>query len=514
MREPGVVYLVGAGPGDPGLITARGLAMLRTANVVVHDRLVNRGLLDEAPSEAEMVDAGKARGDRRMSQEEINRLLVDRAREGLRVVRLKGGDPFVFGRGGEEAEWLAEAGVRFEVVPGVSSAIAAPAYAGIPVTHRRLASQVTIVSGAEDPAKPESAVDWERLASTPGTLVVMMGWETLPAIVDALRKYGMDESTPAALVEWGTEPHQRTVSGSLADIVGLGQGAGLAAPVVTVFGEVVSLRERIRWFEDRPLFGRRVLVPRTRAQAGALSQLLRERGAQALEIPTIEIQPVEDSARLDGALRSLHTYAWVVFVSVNGVQEAFGRMERLGLDARAFGAARVCAVGSATATALRERGIVADLQPRESVSESIVDGLSEAGIAGERVLLLRAEAGREALSLGLEQAGAFDDDVAVYRTVTPEDSRERVRELLSAEGVDAIALTSSSTLTNLLSLLDGDVTALDGAAVACIGPVTAATARAAGLRVDAVASQATVEALTEALVDHFSSSPAAGPEEV
>ena len=223
---------------------------------------------------------------------------------------------------------------------------------------------------------------------------------------------------------------------------------------------------------------------------------------------------MEDCARLDGALSSLDSYAWVVFVSVNGVQEAFGRMERLGLDARAFGAARVCAVGSATATALRERGIVADLQPRESVSESIVDGLSEAGIAGERVLLLRAEAGREALSLGLEQAGAFDDDVAVYRTVTPEDSRERVRELLSAEGVDAIALTSSSTLTNLLSLLDGDVTALDGAAVACIGPVTAATARAAGLRVDAVASQATVEALTEALVDHFSSSPAAGPEEV
>ena len=514
MSDQGVVYLVGAGPGDPGLITARGLALLRTANVVVHDRLVNRGLLDEAPTEAEIVDAGKARGDRRMSQEEINRLLVYRARDGLRVVRLKGGDPFVFGRGGEEAEWLAQAGVRFEVVPGVSSAIAAPAYAGIPVTHRRLASQVTIVSGAEDPAKPESAVDWQRLAGTPGTLVVMMGWETLPAIVEALRTNGMDASTPAALVEWGTEPHQRTVTGCLADIVDLGRNAGLAPPVVAVFGEVAALRERIRWFEGRPLFGRRVLVPRTRAQAGALSQQLRERGAHPIEVPTIEIQPVEDSPRLDEALRSLHAYSWVVFVSVNGVQETFGRMESMGLDARAFGAARVCAVGSATATALRERGIVADLQPRESVSESIVDGLSEAGVAGKRLLLLRAEAGREALSVGLERVGALIDDLAVYRTMTPEESRERVKELLSGEGVDAIALTSSSTLTNLLSLLDGDASALNGAALACIGPVTAATASAAGLHVDVVASEATVAALADALVDHFSSTLAGGTEEV
>ena len=514
MTKPGVVYLVGAGPGDPGLITARGLSLLRSAHVVVHDRLIKRGLLDEAPAEAEMVDAGKARGDRRMSQDDINKLLVDRAREGLRVVRLKGGDPFVFGRGGEEAEWLAETGIRFEIVPGVSSAIAAPAYAGIPVTHRRLASQVTIVSGSEDPAKPESAVDWERLARTGGTLVVMMGWETLPAIVEALLEHGMDDATPAALVEWGTEPHQRTVSGSLADIVGLGQSAGLAPPVVAVFGEVAALRGRISWFEDRPLFGRRVLVPRTRAQAGALSRQLKERGAQAIEVPTIEIQPVDDTARLDEALRSLHTYAWVVFVSVNGVQEAFGRMERLGLDARAFGAARVCAVGSATAAALREHGITADLKPRESVSESIVDGLTEAGINGKRVLLLRAESGREALSVGLERAGAFVEDVPVYRTVMPEESRDRVRELLSGQGVDAIALTSSSTLTNLLAMLDGDASALDGVMVACIGPVTAATARAAGLRVDAVASQATVEALADALVDHFSSSPACGTEEV
>ena len=251
MRQTGVVYLVGAGPGDPGLITVRGLALLRSAHVVVYDRLVDRRLLEEAPPEAEMVDAGKARGSRRMSQDDINRLLVASALEGRRVVRLKGGDPFVFGRGGEEAEALSDAGIPFEVVPGVTSAIAAPAYAGIPVTHRRLASHVTFVSGAEDPTKPESAVDWARLAGLGGTLVVMMGWETLPATVEALRKHGMDAATPVALIEWGTEPYQRTVTGSLGDIVAVGRAAALGPPVVAVFGEVTSLRERIRWFENR-----------------------------------------------------------------------------------------------------------------------------------------------------------------------------------------------------------------------------------------------------------------------
>ncbi len=508
-----MVYLVGAGPGDPGLITARGLALLRSAHVVVYDRLVDRALLDEARPETEMVDAGKARGNRRMSQDDINRLLVERAREGLRVVRLKGGDPFIFGRGGEEAEALAAAGVPFEVVPGVTSAIAAPAYAGIPLTHRRLASHVTIVSGAEDLAKPESAVDWARLASLGGTLVVMMGWESLPATVESLRRHGMDGATPAALIEWGTEPYQRTVEGSLADVVERGQAARLSPPVVVVFGEVAALRSRIRWFESRPLYGKRVLVPRTRSQAGALSRLLRERGAEPLEIPTIEVRPPEDIARLDDALRTLHAYDWVVFVSVNGVQEAFGRLDALGLDARAFGGARVCAVGSATAAALREHGIVADLRPRESVSESIVEGLAAAGIAGKRVLLLRAQEGREALSSGLAQAGALVEDVAAYRTVAPEESRGPVRDMLSGRGVDALALTSSSTLTNLLALLDGDSSALAGAAVACIGPVTAATAREAGLRVDVVASQATVESLTNALAAHFSPGGNSGGQE-
>ena len=510
MSGQGRVYLVGAGPGDPGLITVKGLQCLRDAQVVVYDRLVDRRLLKEASPVAEMVDVGKARGDHRMRQEDINLLLVDRAREGKRVVRLKGGDPFIFGRGGEEAETLAEAGIPFEVVPGVTSAIAAPAYAGIPLTHRNMSSYVTIVSGSEDPSKVESGIDWGALASGAGTLAVLMGWETLAGIVDTLKEHGLDPATPAALVQWGTEPYQRTVVGSLDDILEKGRMASLASPVVAVFGQVVKLRERIRWFEDKPLFGKRVLVPRASAQAGALSQLLMENGAEPLEIPTIEIKPVEECARLDSALTSMPKYDWVVFLSVNGVGLTFRRLEQLGLDARAFGGVRVCAVGSGTARALRERGIAPDLQPMKSVSESIVTGLAEEGITGKSVLLLRAEAGRDVLSQGLSQAGALVDDVAVYRTAMPEDSRERVKALMAEGGLDAITFTSSSTLTNLVSLLDGDTSPLQGMVVACIGPITAATARSAGLAVDVVAGESTIPGLVQALAHHLSP-PASNP---
>ena len=291
MSEQGKVYLVGAGPGDPGLITAKGLQCLQEAQIVLYDRLVDQRLLGEASPEAEMLDVGKARGFHREPQEGINRLMVEKALEGKRVVRLKGGDPFIFGRGGEEAEALAKAGVPFEIVPGVTSAIAAPAYAGIPLTHRRVSSSVTIVSGSEDPTKGESTVDWKHLAGSNGTIAVLMGWENLPGIVGALMEHGMDPSTPAALVQWGTEPHQKTVAGCLEDIVDKGKGAGLAAPVVAVFGQVVKLRDRIGWFEERPLLGKRVLVPRTREQAGTLSKLLLEQGADPVEVPTIKVQP-------------------------------------------------------------------------------------------------------------------------------------------------------------------------------------------------------------------------------
>jgi uroporphyrinogen III methyltransferase/synthase len=502
--ERGKVYLVGAGPGDPGLITAKGLQRLRDAQVVVYDRLVDRRLLEEASPDAELVDVGKARGSRQMGQEEINQLLVHKALEGKRVVRLKGGDPFIFGRGGEEAETLAEAGVSFEVVPGITSAIAAPAYAGIPLTHRGVSSYVTIVSGSEDPTKGESSIDWERLATGTGTLVVLMGWETLPGIVDTLRRHGLAPATPAALIQWGTEPYQRTVVGSLEDILERGREASLTPPVVAVFGQVVNLRQRIHWFDDKPLFGKRVLVPRTRAQAGALSQLLMDNGAEPVEVPTIEIKPVEDHARLDSALTSMSRYDWVVFASANGVKEAFHRLEQLRLDARAFSSTRVCAIGPATAAALKECGIRADLQPREYVSEAMVTGLTEQGVRGKSILLLRAEAGRDVLSQGLSQAGALVDDVAVYRTVLPEESRQVVQDLMAEGRIDVVTFTSSSTVSNLLALLGGDATPLKGVTLACIGPITAETARDAGLMVDVVASDSTVPGLVDALVDHFS----------
>ncbi|MDA0988499.1 MAG: uroporphyrinogen-III C-methyltransferase [Chloroflexi bacterium] len=504
MSGQGKVYLVGAGPGDPGLITAKGLRCLRDAQVVVYDRLVSRRLLEEASTDAEMVNVGKARGDHQMRQEEINQLLVEKALEGKRVVRLKGGDPFIFGRGGEEADTLADAGVLFEIVPGITSAIAAAAYAGIPLTHRRVSSYVTIVSGSEEPSKVESSIDWERLASGVGTLVVLMGWETLPGIVDTLKKHGLDPTTPVALIQWGTEPYQRTVVGSLDDILERGRQASLTPPVVAVFGQVVKLREKIHWFDDKPLFGKRVLVPRTRDQASVLSQLLMDNGAEPLEIPTIEIKPVEENSRLDSSLTSMSYYDWVVFSSANGVREAFKRLDYLQLDARAFGGTRVCAIGSATAETLRERGILADFRPRESVSESIVTGLTEKGVNGSSILLLRAEAGRDILSKGLSEAGALVDDVAAYRTVMPEESGEKVQSIVAEGRIDVVAFTSSSTVTNLLTLLGGDATSLGGMTLACIGPITAETARNAGLTVNVVATESTVPGLVDALVEYFS----------
>ena len=316
------VYLIGAGPGDPGLITVKGLTCLQEAEVVIYDRLVDRRLLDEAGEGAQLVYVGKGPAERAMEQDEINRRLVAEAQQGKVVARLKGGDPFVFGRGGEEAQALALAGVPFEVVPGVTSAIAAPAYAGIPLTHRGIASTFTVVSGSEDPSKEESSVRWDAVSRSGGTIVVLMGWDALQGIADTLLSEGLAPSTPVALVRWGTEPYQRTVTGSLADIVQRGAEAGLSAPLVAVIGGVVDLREQLRWFDDRPLFGKRVLVTRSRNQASALSRILADEGAEPVELPTIQISPIEDNPPLDSAIASLGTYAWVIFTSANGV-EAF-----------------------------------------------------------------------------------------------------------------------------------------------------------------------------------------------
>ena len=502
-KELGTVYLVGAGPGDPGLITVRGLELLESAEVVVHDRLVDQRLVARAPGDAEVIDVGKVPGEGGGRQADINTLLVSRAKAGKRVVRLKGGDPFVFGRGGEEAEALVEAEVPFDVVPGVTSATAAPAYAGIPLTHRKLASSFTVVTGSEAPDKRDSAVDWGVLARAGGTLVVLMGFDSLPSIATTLVREGRAADTPVALVQWGSEPYQRTVVGTLAGIAEKAEQAGLTPPVVAVIGDVVDLREKLRWFDNRPLYGKRVLVTRSRDQASALSALLSREGAQPLEVPTIEVRPLRDYGELDDALSALHEYAWVVFTSTNTVEVVFQRLARLGRDARAFQGARVAAIGPATAASLLERGIVADFVPEGYVSESVVEGMKHLDIAGKRILLPRPDIQRETLRKGLAALGATVHDVVVYNTVLPEQSASHLTEILS-DGIDVATFTSSSTVKNLHALLKGDLAALGGAKIACIGPITANSATEKGLKVDILPREYTVSGLVEALKEHYS----------
>ena len=505
----GKVYLVGAGPGDPGLITVKGQRALAEADVVVYDRLVDPVLLDGAPVGAERVFVGKERGRQELSQREINRLLVEKAAEGQKVVRLKGGDPFVFGRGGEEALELARNGVAFEVVPGVTSAIAGPAYAGIPLTQRGLATTFTVVSGSEDPAKAESSIPWEILARNGGTLVVLMGWATLESILATLAREGMAPSTPAALVQWGTWAKQQTVTGNITNVIERGRKAGLAPPVVAVIGDVVSLREELAWFDRRPLFGQRVLITRSRTQASRLRSLLETAGAQPVELPTIEIAPLEDYSRLDDALARLDEYQWVIFASANAVEAFFRRLQQLGRDARHFGPATVGAIGPATAQALAAQGIRADFVPARPVSEAVLRELAGRDWQGVRVLLPAADIGRDELETGLSGWGAKVDRLASYRNRPVADAAQRARDAF-ADGVDIVTFTSSSTVQNLMDMLDGDRAPLEASFIACIGPVTAGTARELGLRVDLEAEAHTVEGLVEALTKYYSTTETTG----
>ncbi len=506
----GKVYLIGAGPGDPGLLTVKGREVLQRADVVVYDRLAHPSLLVHAPASAERIFAGKARGQQELTQDGINALLVECAQAGKLVARLKGGDPFVFGRGGEEALVLARNAIPFEVVPGVSSAIAAPAYAGIPVTHRGIATGFTVVSGSEDPSKPESSVRWEELgrslAAHGGTLMTLMGWASMEKILDAMRCAGLSADTPVALVQWGTWNRQRTVAGTLATAVELGRAAGLAAPVVAVIGEVVNLRDELAWFDNRPLFGKRVLVTRSRIQASRMCQLLEDAGAIAVELPAIAVAPPEHFGPLDEAVNRLSTYSWVIFASVNAVDSMFERLDAQGRDARAFSTARVGAIGPATAAALERRGIRPDFTPSRSVSSAALKELAAYDWNGVTVLLPGADIGRDELADGLSRLGAQVERVIVYRTITPPDAAQRARDAF-AEGIDVVTFTSSSTVRNLLGLLEQDggpgKEALSGSVVACIGPATSGTARELGLRVDIEAQEHTVEGLAEALIRHF-----------
>lgn len=480
------VYLVGAGPGDPGLLTRRGAELLAAADVVVYDRLAHPTLVELAPAGAERVNVGKAPGAVEMDQDGINAVLVERGAAGLLVVRLKGGDPFVFGRGGEEAEALAAAGVPFEVVPGITSAIAAPAYAGIPVTHRGVSTHFTVVTGHEDPAKASPDTDWDALARAGGTLVVLMGAGRLADLADRLIAGGRDPDTPVAAVRWGTRPDQRTIRATLATIA----DAGVRPPSAIVVGPVAALD--LAWFEARPLFGRTVVVTRAREQASALRTRLEALGANVLELPSIALEPVEIT------LPDLSACSWLVLTSANGVDALFDRgLAPRGLDARALGGVRVAAIGPGTAEALARRGIRADLVPERFVAESLLDSFPAPTVERERVLLARAEQARDVLPEGLAAKGYAVEVLPVYRTVAADPDPEALTRVRDGE-VDAITFTSSSTVANFCDLV-GPLREPQPLVVS-IGPITSTTARERGLRVDTEADPHSIDGLVDALL--------------
>lgn len=503
----GKVYLVGAGPGDPGLLTLKGRACIEEADALVYDHLASASLLSYAHKDVEKIYVGKKGGHHTLPQEHISRLLVEKAKKGLKVVRLKGGDPFIFGRGGEEIEVLLKAGVPFEVVPGVTSAIAAPAYAGIPLTHRKYTSTLAFVTGHEAPDKKSSGIDWQALASGVGTLVFFMGVKNLKNIVAKLMHFGRPGDTPIALVRWGTTPRQQTLTGTLENIVEKAEKTGIRAPAIIVIGEVVSLRDTMNWFETRPLMGRRVVVTRAREQASDLLRLLSQAGADCLECPMIRISPTDDPAALDDAVANISHYAWLIFTSVNTVNVFFERLFALGKDVRQLGGIRVAAVGSATAGRLMDYGIRCDVVPESYQAESVVEAFKREDVAGKKILLPRAKEARSIIPEELTRMGATVHDVTAYVTRPSDENRDVLLAGLEGGQIDCVTFTSSSTVKNFKRLIPEKKfeKLMAPVTIACIGPITAKTARNLGFQVHVVAEPYTIDGLTEAVVRHYES---------
>lgn len=500
--KKGLVSLIGAGPGDPGLITVKGLDIIRSADVVVYDYLAGQQLVKEAKPSAELIYVGKKGRDHTLEQPDINQLLVTKASEGKSVARLKGGDPYVFGRGGEEAEELVAAGIPFEIVPGVSSAVAAPAYAGIPVTHRDHASLVTFITGHEDPTKEASSIDWEVLARNPGTLVFLMGVKNLPVIAKSLIACGKSPDTPAALVRWGTTPAQVSLISTLKDIPEEAQRRNMKAPAVLVVGSVVSLAPTLGWFERRPLFGKRIIITRSREQSGKMALRIAELGGQAVLFPTIHIADPVDTAPLDDAIRRVGEFDWVIFTSVNGVERFFKRFFEIREDIRDLAGPRLGAIGPVTSAEIRKHGLKVDLLAKEFVAEGVLELLSDEDVRGKRFLIPRAEKAREILPETLAQRGGQVQVVSVYRTVLPDSSDiDAARNLLERKEVHAITFTSSSTVTHFVQMLGAEQarSLLEGVTVASIGPVTSATLRENDIPIDVEAATYTIDGLVSAL---------------
>lgn len=507
MLVRGKVYLVGAGPGDPKLITVKALEALREADVVVYDRLASPNLLLHVKESAEKVYAGKKKNKHTLKQEEINQLLVDYALQGKTVTRLKGGDPYIFGRGGEEAEMLVKHGIEYEIVPGVSSFYAVPAYAGIPVTHRDYASSFYVVTGHETPEKLETTLNWEHITHAADTLIFLMGVSRIDFISEQLIKYGRSPSTPVAVIRWGTRAEQRTLVGSLSDIAELVREQNMLPPAVIIVGEVVQLREKLRWAEQRPLFGRRVLVTRSRTQSSEMIARIEQLGGEAVGFPVLQIAPIRDEARLavlDQALQTLDTYDWIVFTSVNGVKQFFSRHRALRLDIRKASRARFVAVGPKTAEALLDYGLPAEELPESYQAESLAELLLSKLEPGERVLIPRSAIAREVIPDTLRAAGYETDVVDVYDNVAVDTNADWIADMLQSGDIHVITFTSSSTVHHFISALQRagveDATELaNRCLIVCIGPITEAAAREHGLQVTAMAEEATIDSMIATL---------------
>ncbi|MEN8135361.1 MAG: uroporphyrinogen-III C-methyltransferase [Thermodesulfobacteriota bacterium] len=507
-RNPGKVYLVGAGPGDPTLITVKGLNILSRAEVVVYDHLASKRLLKHVPQTAEMIYAGK-KGNvhHAFTQAEINQMLVDYAKEGKKVVRLKGGDPFIFGRGGEEIEELVEAGVAFEVVPGVTSATAAATYAGIPITHRNFTSSVAFITGHEDPTKKDSRLAWDKISTGIGTLVFYMGIKNLPSIAKNLIKHGRDPKSSVAVIRWASTPEQRTVVGNLENIAAIVKEAEIKPPALVVVGDVVQLRDTINWFEKKPLFGKRILVTRTRTQASELVMLLEDNGADCLEGSTIALVEPDNWVETDQALANISSYDWLLFTSINAISFFFKRLQDKGMDARDLKGPQIGAVGTATAEMLQDYGIKADLLPTEFTGEGLAEVLLERGVKDNKILIPRALKARKILPEKLQEGGATVTIAPVYQNVRPDDY-EMVRKALEEKQIDMVTFTSSSTVRNFLEMLeiknDDEFKRLLGEVkIAVIGPITAKTALKNNLKIDVQPDTYTIAAMVEAIVDFY-----------
>lgn len=503
MTNYGMVYLVGAGPGDVGLITVKGLNLLKQADVVVYDRLANSRLLSQCKTDCEMIYVGKTPDHHTLKQEEINELLVVKAKEKPVIVRLKGGDPYVFGRGGEEAERLRQEGISFEVVPGITSAIAAPSYAGIPVTHRNLTSTFTVITGHEDPTKEDSQINWERLGQDPGTLIFLMGVGNLSKIVTQLTKYGKDKKTPVALVRWGTRPEQEVVVGTLESIEEDVRKAGLTSPAIILVGDVVTMRDTLRWFDEKPLFGKRVLVTRAREQASVLSEKLEKLGAESLEAPMIDIQEVADKSIIRETIKDIESYDWIIFTSVNGVKFFFNELLNNGRDIRDLKGLKICAIGPKTAEALAEKGLKVNIIPETFVAEGVLKAITPLLSSSQNILLPRSDLARQVLVDSLERQGHKVKDMVVYETVPAHHQVFNMKEKLENGEIHMVTFTSSSTVKNFMDMVKKHSIALpDDLIYASIGPITSETARENNLDIAIEAKEYTIDGLVEAIENY------------